>query len=162
MPVERRRLHPDLRCHLFDGDGRVRQHRLGALDLGRPHRRLAPATPPQGARLGKSGVGALQGQLALEFGDGRKDVEHEPPAGAGGVDRLGEHPKADLAFRGIFGRLHELPDGTREPVELPHRQRIAGTQIVERRFQLGPIALRARRLLHEHPLAPGFAKRIEL
>lgn len=109
MAVERGRLHANLLRDLLNGDGRIGKHGLGALDLGRSHRRLAPTTPPQGPRLGKSGMGSLQGQLALELGDCREDVKDEPPSWAGGVDRLGEHAKADLALREIFGRLDKLP-----------------------------------------------------
>jgi hypothetical protein len=109
----------------------------GALDFGRPHRRLAPATSTQRLRLGKSGVGALQGQLALKLRDGCEDVKHEPPTGAGSVDRLGEYTKADLALGKIFGRLHELPDGAREPIELPNRQRVAGTKVTSAAFNSG-------------------------
>lgn len=83
-------------------------------------------------------MGTLQNKLAIELCRGRNDVEHEPPGRAGGVDSLGEHPKVDLALSEILGRRHELADGGREPVELPHRQRVSSAKIIERSAQLGP------------------------
>jgi hypothetical protein len=42
-------------------------------------------------------VGAFDNQLADELGKRGEDVEHQPPAGSGGVDRLVQRPEPDTS-----------------------------------------------------------------
>jgi hypothetical protein len=43
-------------------------------------------------------VSPLDDELADELGEGGEDVEHQPPAGGGGVEGLMQGPEADAAF----------------------------------------------------------------
>lgn len=51
---------------------------------------------------------ALADQGALEFGEGSEDMEDEPSAGGGGIDRLGERAEAGLLSFQSFDRLDQL------------------------------------------------------
>ena len=70
--------------------------------------------------------------------------EDQPIAGGRGVDRLGERAQADLAPLELLDGLDQLPDRAGEPVELPDDQRVPSPVVVERRLELGPIALRTQ------------------
>ncbi len=47
----------------------------------------------------------------------------------------------------LFGRLDQLLDRTRQPVELPHHQRVVLAREFQRRRQSGAIRDRTRHLL---------------
>ena len=118
-----------------------------------PHAGLRPPRRPS-ALAAQSPACALQGQLALELRHRGEDVEHEPPAGLGGVDLLGQHLQANAALLQVLGRLYELPDRAGEAVERPHHENVAAPDVVERRGKLRPVSLGARRFLREHSVAP--------
>jgi hypothetical protein len=67
----------------------------------------------------KPRLSALADQLALEPGQGGKDVEGQPPLGCGGVDGIVEAFEADLGFVSWLTTsmrcLRERPNGFCRP-----------------------------------------------
>ena len=86
---------------------------------------------------------AFADEVALELGHGAEHVEDEPGAGRGRVDRLVEAPEADAVVLERAGRCRSVPQAAPESVELPHDQRVAGAQVIERRCELRPLGERA-------------------
>jgi hypothetical protein len=72
--------------------------------------RTAAALTPSSPGGRQAPHGPLTDKIALELGQGSKDVEDELPAGRGGIDGLGQGPESDLAPMELFNGLDELPD----------------------------------------------------
>lgn len=58
-------------------------------------------------------------------------MEHELAAGGCGVNILGERPEPDFAVRERSDGFDEVPQGSAEPVESPHDERVARPELVE-------------------------------
>src|SRR4029078_9104561 len=74
----------------------------------------------------------------------------------------GERAQADAALAELLDGLDQLLERAGESVELPDPDRVAVPHVREGRLELRALTLRARGLLLEHPVAPGFPQRIEL
>jgi hypothetical protein len=61
-------------------------------------------------------MGALPQQAALELDKGAEDVEDEPPAARGGVERLGEAPNPDPPRVECGHEFQEVAERAAEPV----------------------------------------------
>lgn len=98
-----------LNAHLANDlhrDYGIRQHSVGALHLGRTHRRLSPSPVAHRRGLLKPRERALERQLSFEVRHGREDMKDETPAKRGGVDRLRDHLEPGFALLQVGGRLH--------------------------------------------------------
>lgn len=107
-------------------------------------------------------AGALANKAALEFGKSAEDLKDQTPAARRRVDRLGQRVEADLAMLQLLDGLDKLLERTRQPVELPHDERVARAQIVERCNELRPVTLRAGRGFLENPCASGLGQSLAL
>lgn len=76
---------------------RLGQQRARRADLLGCHRRRSTEFDAAGPGRGQSLVGAFDNQLADELGERGEDVEHQPPAACGGVDRLVQRSEPDTA-----------------------------------------------------------------
>ena len=162
MAVEGRGHDAQPPCDLDHGDLGVAQQRLGGGDvLGLQGRGPATGAAAGASRL-QAGERALADHAALELGQGREQVEHQPAARGGGVDRLGQRAQADaLLAHGLDG-LDQLLERARQAIQLPDHQRVALAHVAECRLELGPLTLRAGGLLLVDLGAPGRGERIQL
>ena len=97
MAVECRRCDAEAFRGLLDGDLGIAQKRPRHGEILRRQRGWSARYPAPRPRRIEAGSGPLTDNPALEFGEGAKDMEDEPPAGGGGVDRLGERAQTDVA-----------------------------------------------------------------
>ena len=103
------------------------------------------ADASSGSCGGEAGDGAVADEVAFELGEGAEEVEHEFAAGGRCVDVLGERSEPDLVFgEGSYG-FDEVAQGSAEPVESPHDERVTGPELVEDLGQF--FAGRASRML---------------
>ncbi len=70
------------------------------------------------------------------LGEGTHDVEDEAPAGAGGVELLGEAAEVDAPVPQAGDNLDQVLQGPPEPVETPHDQRVAGLEAFHEPLEL--------------------------
>lgn len=99
--------------------------------------RGASKHPPLGLRAGETGLGALNQQIALEFGDGVDDVHRQLAGRAGKVDPAeGEtvHPDADLGELGH--RAADVHGIAAESVELGDHQHVVRLKPVHQPSEL--------------------------
>src|SRR6218665_3167017 len=54
------------------------------------------------------GAGALDGQLALHFGQARHDVEEKPPGRRAGIDGIGQAPELDAMLVQAADQITQL------------------------------------------------------
>jgi hypothetical protein len=119
---------------LGDGAHRVlprRIHLPGHLEpVPTQHRRptAAAATGPGG---GQASSGAFADQVALELGQGGKDVEDELATGSGGVDRLLEAAEPDATAGQAGEGIDQVPQGAAKAIEFPDDQGVARAQLVQ-------------------------------
>ena len=141
----------------------IAQHGPGDRNVLRRERRGSPTLASSGPSGIAPGTGALANDRALELGHGAEDVEGQPAAGGGGVDRLGQRTEADAAALEVLDGLDQLLERTGEPVELPDDQDVAfAADEVEGGLQFGPVALSAGGFLDEDAFAAGLVESIEL
>src|SRR3546814_4827714 len=75
---------------------------------------------------------------------------------------LGERAETHAARRQLADFLDQVAHRTPKTIEFPDHQRVAGTQIVERLGQAGPIGFCSRCIIVEYPIATGSAQSVEL
>jgi hypothetical protein len=121
----------------------------------------APGLPPGPGRC-KAGAGAFPDDGALKFRQRPKEMKDQRATGRAGVDGFGQRAQADLAAVQRLDRVEQLPQGPRQPVELPDHQRIIGPHIVEGGLQLRPVALGAAGFLRIDACAARRLEGIEL
>jgi hypothetical protein len=80
VAVGRRRRDAQAPRHLFDGDFRIAQHRLGGSQVFRVERRRPAAEPAADLRRIEAGAGPLADDAALELRQGGEDMEDQPAA----------------------------------------------------------------------------------
>ncbi len=85
----------------------------------------------------ESGSGAFADQFSFHLGEAGEDVEHEPAAGGGGVDVLGQAAEADLAGVEVGDEVDEVAYGAAEAVEAPHHEGVTGAELVEEPVEFG-------------------------
>jgi hypothetical protein len=90
------------------------------------------AAAPPGSGSGKTGLGTLTDDVALELGKGAEDVEDELPAAGRGVDLLGKALEADALAVKPRDRLDQVCEGATEPIQAPHHQGVPVPQVRER------------------------------
>ncbi len=75
---------------------------------------------------------ALADDLPLEFRNGAEYRKNQASAGVGRVNILGNGLKPHLPLAQAFDRLEQLPGRSRQAVEFPRHQGVAGAHEFER------------------------------
>ena len=138
------------------------EHCLGGLDVVlREFRRtaLSAARAPSGR---KARLGALPDQAALELRQCAKHVKDQPPLCGSRIESFGQAAKPDASHSQVLDGFDQLLHRTRQPIELPHDQRVAAAREFERVIQGRAIRNRPRHLLGENLLAPCFGQGVAL
>jgi hypothetical protein len=120
----------------------------------------AAATGPGG---GQASSGAFADQVALELGQGGKDVEDELATGSGGVDRLLEAAEPDATAGQAGEGIDQVPQGAAKAIEFPDDQGVARAQLVQDLLEDRAVAAGAAAGgLGEHPVAAGRHEGVDL
>jgi len=127
----------------------------GVKPLGRP------PTRPRACRR-QPGLRALADQLALELGQRREQVEHEPPLGAGGVDGVVQAQQPDLALHQAAHQFNQVLERAPHAIQLPDHQHVAGPQLAQQLVERRPCGLRAARHILIDALAAGRLEGVHL
>src|SRR5664279_3138284 len=125
----------------------------------------AAADAALGPGGGEPSHGALVDHVAFELGECGHDGEEELPLSGGGVaagEGSGEDPHADPALVQLVGECQDLPDRAAEAIELPHREGVAGSQVLQRGGQPGPLGLATGDLVLEELHAACRDERVAL
>jgi len=110
----------------------------------------------------QAGAGALADELALELRERAEDVEDELPAGARGVDRLGEEAESDLSLLEELNEVDEVAEAAAQPIELPDDDGVPRAEVVEHLRELGTIGPRTARVVDEQAGAADSAQGVDL
>ena len=148
----------------YGGDGMrgVRQQVAGCGDdLGR-----GDDGPAAGAAALAGGGQALAGprddELADELGQRGEDVEHQPPAGGGGVQGLVQRREPHPAAAQVRDGGDQVLQRAGEPVQGGHHEGVARLHELQRGAQLAPVGVLAGLLVGEDTPAPGRGERVDL
>jgi hypothetical protein len=95
-------------------------------------------------------------------GQGGEHVKDELAPGGGGVDRLLQASEPDPAISQTSDRVDQMPQRPAEPIQLPHDEGVARTQLVEELLEGGPVGAGAAGGLGEHPVAAGVLEGVDL
>ena len=121
----------------------------------------AAADAPTSAGCVQASARPFADQRPLELRQRAENVEHELTGAGVGVDRLLQAAQPDALRAQRLGVRDEVLERPAQPVEPPHHQRVAGTELGERLAQGGALGRAARRVL-EDALAPGRLQRLPL
>ncbi len=120
------------------------------------------AVPPSSSRGREAGVRAFSDEIPFELGQGGEDMEHEPATGRGGVDRLLQRSEPDTSLPQCLQLVDQMPDRSPEPVEPPHDESVAWSELIEQLGELRPVLERSGHCVDPHPVAAGSVQRVEL
>ena len=126
-----------------DGIVRPGQQVTGVADLLGCHGRRPPQAHTTGAGGIQSLAGALDDQLADELRQRGEDMEHQPPAGGGGVQRLMQALEADSLPAQPGDDLDQVGQRPGQPVQARHDQGVARL-IDTPALDLRPVSLTSR------------------
>jgi len=95
------------------------------------------------------GGDAVHDRRVLELGEHTEHLQHHPPGGRAGVERLRRRAQHDVEPVQLLGELRELTHLSGEAVDAVDEQQIraATPREIERSLQAGPVELRARRTI---------------
>lgn len=80
----------------------------------------------------QSGVGAFAAdEVSFEFGEGGKDVEHEPTAGRAGVYVLLQGFELNALLLQCVHVVDEMADGPAETVHPPDHECVTGSDLIQ-------------------------------
>ena len=129
--VQRRTGDPHERANLLNGAlaRAVELHRVAALVLAEP---LAETADTPASRV-KPSARPFTDQRPFELRQRPEDVEHELTGAGVSVDRLLQAAQPDALRAQRLGVRDEVVQRPAQPVEPPHRQRVAGTELGQRR-----------------------------
>ena len=100
----------------------------------------------------KASAGAFLDEVAFELAERPKEVEHQPAAGRGGVDCLGEGAEADAPLLQRRNSFDQVRQRAAEPIQFPDDQHITVARVVERLPQAGSIGVSTRDPVFEESL----------
>ena len=147
---------------LRHADVGVGEHRLSGLDVVVRQLRRTASGAANAPRGGKSCLGALSDQAALEFRQCAEHVKNEPPLRGRRVEGFGQAAKPDISQPQFLDCFDQLLHRPRQAVELPHNQRVAAPREFERVVKGWAIRDRARHLLGENLPASRLGQRVPL
>jgi hypothetical protein len=102
-------------------------------------------------------------QAALEFGNGRDDVEDEPAAVRGGVDSVGQAAEPDAALAQILDGVDQVPNRPAQAVKFPYDEHVTRLQLGQGLLQLGSRRRAAADgLVSEDDIAADYHQGVEL
>ena len=130
-----------------------------ALFLAKPFAASPDASPRASGR--QAGARAFSDQRPLELRQRAEDVEDELPGAGVSIDRFLQAAQPDALRAQGLGVGDEVLQRTAQPVEAPHHQRVAGTELGQRLAQGGALGRAAGRVL-EDALAPCVPQRLPL
>ena len=148
--------------HFSLGDVRIGQHRRGLANVRRGHGGFATSPAAPRARGSQAGDGPLANEAMFELGQRAENVKHQSAAGTGGVNRLGQGPKADAPPIEVVNDVDQILQGAGQSIELPDQEGIALSEAAHTGSQFGPISKLAGDLLMEDLLAPAACEGIQL
>jgi hypothetical protein len=114
---------------------------------GRP-----PNPPPRSRRL-ETRLGTLTNQIAFELGERREDVEDVTAAAGRRVERLLQAAEADLSLLERVDAFDEIAERASEPIELPHDESVAASDVLQRLRESGALRPSAAGDVGEDPFA---------
>jgi hypothetical protein len=126
-------------------------------DLLGCHRGRSTEFDAAGLSSCQSLVGAFDNQLAGELGERGEDVEHQPAAGGGGVDRLVQRPEPDTSPPGTVVEIVMTRDCTRKGGRRVLSHSDFATRFPDADFGVlaGGSTVEARSRLHSCPNSPA-------
>jgi hypothetical protein len=133
-------------------------------------RQVSVGQLPRPTTLAAAGQGRfepLHRPLTVEveevLGHGTVHLQGEATVGGGAVELLGERAEVHVLHAQTVDGAHHLDERAAEPVKLPHHEHVLGSQVGERRLELGPLGPSLAGLLFlEDPLASGLGQRVTL
>jgi hypothetical protein len=114
--------------------------------------RTAAANAPLLASAFQTRLGTFTKHSALELSKRTKHLHHHTPGRACGINRFAQASESGLRVRYLLHDRQDIPKRTRKPIELPHYQHIALSELVEKSLKFGTIPTAARGLLAKDPL----------
>ena len=130
VPIERRSRHTEGIADVGNAGVSVLHKRPRHADLSRIHFCRAAAISSSCPRGSEPGLSSLTDKFPLKFRQGAEYVEDQFASAGGGVHALAQALKADFAGgESIYG-LDEMLQGTAEPVQLPHDQRVSVAGVI--------------------------------
>jgi hypothetical protein len=107
-------------------------------------------------------MGAFPDQIALELGQGPKDMKDELAPEGGRIDLLGETLEPDPPLRQLGYHFDQVLEGSAQAIKAPDDEGDALPQIADGLVQDGPGRLRSTRRFSVDLAAAGLRERIEL
>lgn len=147
---------------LRDGHVLLVVHAPGGLDLVGGQDRRAPTQTATGSRGRQAGLRTIPDQVALELRQRGEQVDHQPAAGGGGVDVLGQGPEPHPFVLELGHRVEQMTDRTAQPIQPPDHHSVPGTQLLAEPPHLGTLVKESRSRVDEDHEAPGLLQRIHL
>lgn len=121
-----------------------------------------PPVRPRARAADKSSLSALADQFALEFGQRREQIEHEPPLRVGGVDRIVQAEQADLALHQVARQFDQVLERAAQAVDLPDDEHIARPHLPQQLVEGRPRTLRPAGHVLKDALATGRLEGVHL
>lgn len=139
----------------------------GQAQFGRGHLEGPTAFSASGSGRGQTCLGALDNQIALEFGQGSKDAKDELAGCGGGVDGrtlAGQDFQAHALIGERMDGIDQMPHIAAQAIELPDHETVACSQGLKTRGQPGAIVPFARGLVFVEVLGQdtGFQQGVAL
>jgi len=129
-------------------------------------RRAQHSGPPAEAaafpRRGQPGEGALLDEFPFEAGQRSEHMEHQPPAGGGGVDVLLHRFEAHSPGLQFTDGLDQVRQRPTQPVQPPHHQRVPRPQLIEQRHPLRAVGSSSAGGVRPDPLTSRGPQRVLL
>ena len=122
----------------------------------------SPRTDGEVHPKGKSCLGALSDQAALEFRQCAEHVKNEPPLRGRRVESFGQATKPDISQPQFLDGFDQLLHRPRQAVELPDNNGVATPREFERVVKGWAIRDRSRNLLGENLPASRLGQRVPL
>ncbi len=123
---------------------------------------MASADPTARTRRRQSCMGSLADHFALELREGCKQIEHQPPLRAGGVNRIVETDQPNLTFHQIAHQFDQMFQRSPHPIEYPDHQHVASAQLTQHVIERRARGLRATGLVLKDAFAARTLERIQL
>lgn len=115
---------------------------------------LAAHFHPTGDRRRASRRGAFLNQRPFQFRQDSHHLPHRPARGRGGVEGFRQRAEGHPPRFQIVQEADQVPQRPAQPIQLPHRQRVAFLESLEAFRQFRPLSVRPSGPVGEESLAP--------